>query len=479
MRSRLLCGTFLALSLSVLSSTPGALAEAPAPLLLILDASGSMWGQIEGENKIVIARRVLGDLVDGLPAASEVGLIAYGHRRDGDCDDIETVAGLGPLDKAALKATVGALNPKGKTPITKSVQAAFAELAGRREGATVILVSDGLETCGGDPCAAVKAAKGAGVRFVLHVVGFDVAGEDVSQLECAAQAGGGTFLSAENAGELGEALETAVAMPADVPIGRLVVEAVADGKLLDVSVTVTRAGGERVAGSRTYASAETNPRSLPLPDGRYEVAIQAVRIKGDVSRRFEVEIAGGSTVEKRVDFSTGEIAVGVTKNGRLSDATFQVHVAGTRDLAASGRTYTSSTYNPAVVRITSGSYEVGIGSVEIANKPVHKFGRVEVTPQGRVDLAHDFKSGTLRVGAVRGGELVDATVGVVDAASGVSVAGGRTYTSPTSNPTSFDLEPGRYKVTLKAVRLEGTPTKEMEVTVEAGGTVEKSADFGS
>ena len=76
------------LVLSLLGGGASAQEEGPAaPLLLILDASGSMWGQIEGENKIVIARRVLGGLVDGLDEGSEVGVIAYGHRREGDCDD--------------------------------------------------------------------------------------------------------------------------------------------------------------------------------------------------------------------------------------------------------------------------------------------------------------------------------------------------------------------------------------------------------
>ncbi len=177
-------------------------------VLLILDASGSMWGQIEGENKIVIARRVLGGLVDGLAADTEVGVIAYGHRREGDCDDIETVVPMGPLDPAALQEAVNGLNPKGKTPITRSVSQAFDLLRQRtgQGGATIILVSDGLETCGGDPCATVRTAKEQGIDFVLHIVGFDVAKEDVSSLECAAQAGGGLFLSAENAGELSACL---------------------------------------------------------------------------------------------------------------------------------------------------------------------------------------------------------------------------------------------------------------------------------
>jgi len=209
-----------ALLLTALSTFPLAGTAAASELVLVLDASGSMWGQIEGENKIVIARRVLGEVVDGLADDTTLGLVAYGHRREGDCADVETVVPLGPLDRDGVKATVDGLDPKGKTPITAAVDQAIDLVRGGDGSATVILVSDGLETCGGDPCAAVRAAREEGVEFLLHVVGFDVEGEDVSQLECAAQAGGGLFLSAENADQLAGALDAAVALPAETPAGR-------------------------------------------------------------------------------------------------------------------------------------------------------------------------------------------------------------------------------------------------------------------
>jgi Ca-activated chloride channel family protein len=469
-------------ALGALSATFGVSGEeraAPAPLLLILDASGSMWGQVAGEAKIVVARRVVGELVDGLAADSTVGVVAYGHRREADCADIEAVVPPGPLDRAALKATVAALQPKGKTPITGAVERAFAALAEGAAGATVVLVSDGLETCGGDPCAAVRAARERGVEFILHVVGFDVGGEDVSQLECAAQAGGGLYFGAANAGDLAAALDAAVAMPAAAPTGRLSLKAVADGELQDVAVRVTDAAtGKDVAASRTYADPGTNPRSIPLAEGRYDVAVRAIGIQGDVRRRFAIEIAGGGTVEKEVDFSTGELAIGVTRNGALSDATVTVYVAGTREVAASGRSYTQPTHNPKVVRVTAGGYDVEVASVEIAGGPERRVEGVEVGPGGRAEVAHAFRSGTVRIGTVRGGELVDATVRLVDVATGEGVDQNRTYASPSSNPTSFTVEPGRYRVEVAAVKLDGRPKRQLEVAVEADGTVAETVDFG-
>ncbi|MFV1980121.1 MAG: VWA domain-containing protein [Rhodothermia bacterium] len=138
-------------------------------LVIILDASGSMWGQIEGENKIVIARRVLKDLTASLPEDTNVGLVAYGHRREGDCNDIETVIPLGSLDRDAFAATVDGINPKGKTPITKSIEETFSTLQSHDSPVTVILVSDGLETCSGDPCTAVREARESGIELLMHV----------------------------------------------------------------------------------------------------------------------------------------------------------------------------------------------------------------------------------------------------------------------------------------------------------------------
>ena len=450
-------------------------ASAPAPpLLLILDASGSMWGQIQGENKIVIARRVLGGLVDGLEDGAEVGVVAYGHRREGDCDDIETVVPIGPLDKAAVKATVDGLNPKGKTPLTRSVKEAFAALEGRAGGASIILVSDGLDTCGGDPCAAVKKAKQTGLDFRLHVVGFDVGGEDTSQLECAAMAGEGLFLSAENADELSEALDTAVAMAPEVPPGRLSMKAIADGELQDASVSVTNAEtGDEVGGGRTYTSPDTNPQLIPLPDGKFDVKVRAVGFKGDIHRMYAIEIVDGGLVEEVADFSTGELSIGVTRNGELSDAVFRVSLPGGGAEVAGGRTYTGESSNPAKVRITAGTYEVGVGSVEISGRPLAELGTVTVEPGGSVAVSHAWESGTLKVGAARDGELVDATLHLKSVETGKAVAQGRTYTSPSSNPKTFVLLPGTYEVSVKEIRGE---TRAIEVTLAAGETVERMVD---
>ena len=73
-----------------------AMAQAEGKTIIVLDASGSMWGQIDGRPKLEIAREALATVLAGLPADTEMGLMAYGHREKGSCTDIELIVPPGP-----------------------------------------------------------------------------------------------------------------------------------------------------------------------------------------------------------------------------------------------------------------------------------------------------------------------------------------------------------------------------------------------
>ena len=207
----------LAALLTPLPGSPARAQDTAKDAILILDASGSMWGQIDGVNKIVIAKDVVEGLVRSIPSDQRLGFVAYGHRRKGDCKDIQTLAGIG-TDRGKLIDTLRALSPKGKTPLTQSVEVAARTLNYTKNAATVILVSDGLENCDADPCALARTLEANGLDFTIHVVGFDVTREERGGLECLASETGGLFLTADTADQLSDALsEVAVALPAAVP----------------------------------------------------------------------------------------------------------------------------------------------------------------------------------------------------------------------------------------------------------------------
>ncbi|HSG93939.1 MAG TPA: VWA domain-containing protein, partial [Afifellaceae bacterium] len=98
-----------------------------------------------------------------------------------------------------------------KTPLAASVKQAAEALRYTEDKATVILITDGLETCNADPCALAAELENAGVDFTAHVVGFGLSEDEGRQVACLAQNTGGKYIQAKDAGELGGALAATVA----------------------------------------------------------------------------------------------------------------------------------------------------------------------------------------------------------------------------------------------------------------------------
>jgi len=193
---------------------PEAAAAVPKTIELILDASNSMWGQIQKIPKIDIAKEVLSSIVQGLPDDVDVGLRIYGHQHSykrQNCTDSELVVSVGRVNKELLTQKIQAITPRGMTPIAYSLEQAGSDLKGIEGEKVLILVSDGKESCGGDPVAAAKKLNEAGLQVKLHVVGFDIGDEATrDQLKGIADSTAGRYFDATGADELKSALKEAV-----------------------------------------------------------------------------------------------------------------------------------------------------------------------------------------------------------------------------------------------------------------------------
>lgn len=286
LRRSLWLGTFCLPFLSPLA----AVAQETPSSILVLDGSGSMWGQIDGKAKITIAQEVVGDLLSTLPAETHLGLTVYGHREKGNCRDIQTVVAPGANTRGAIADAVNRIKPKGKTPLSDAVRAAAEELRYTEDKATVILVSDGRETCVADPCEVARTLEETGVDLTVHVVGFDVSDDPTAlgQLQCLADETGGQFVTADNADQLSAALTTIAETPAAPPPAPSPVEtsfAALDGEggsQMQSGVTW------RITGPDGYRSDGTGVFTLPLLPGDYTAT--AIR---DAD---EVEVSGTFTV---------------------------------------------------------------------------------------------------------------------------------------------------------------------------------------
>jgi Ca-activated chloride channel homolog len=207
-------------ALTVLAAlTAPALADAPKTMI-VMDGSGSMWGQIDGRAKLEIARETVSKVLGALPAGQELGLMAYGHRAKGQCEDIELIVppaqGMGP----EIAAQVNKMRFLGKTPLSESVRRAAEALRYGEEAATVVLVTDGLETCNADPCALGRELEAAGLNFTAHVIGFGLTKAEGAQVACLATETGGQYLQASDADALTDALSATVTakLPAPQPL---------------------------------------------------------------------------------------------------------------------------------------------------------------------------------------------------------------------------------------------------------------------
>jgi len=178
-------------------------------VMLIVDASGSMKKAVDGEPRMSAAKRVLAETLATMPPDIRLGLLAYGHRKAKDCKDMELVSPIGAEDAGTLAGEIQALNPKGETPIAASLEMAaksFAAFKGQEN--SIILVTDGIEECKGDPCAAAAAIKAAGLDLKVDVVGFTLKPEQRKLIECVATLTGGTYYDAKDGAALSTALAT-------------------------------------------------------------------------------------------------------------------------------------------------------------------------------------------------------------------------------------------------------------------------------
>ena len=160
------------------------------------------------------AKKAANELVESLPETANMGLMAYGanetdapDNRERGCKDVETLTKVGKIDKAKFTSAINGLEPKGYTPMGNSLRKAAEELGDEGER-SIILVSDGIDSCAPPPvCEVAKELAEDGVDLAIHTVGFQVDDAARKELQCIAEAGNGQFLEAKDASSLATSLK--------------------------------------------------------------------------------------------------------------------------------------------------------------------------------------------------------------------------------------------------------------------------------
>ena len=189
----------------------------PQHAMVVLDCSGSMSERIDGLRKTDIARDAVKSLLRDLPSNVRIGLMAYGHRRPQDCNDIEVLSLPGRIDRRTFLETVMQLEPLGATPLAASIQKAVDGLQTVNHASSVIVVTDGLESCHHDPQSVAAEIGQAHPDCRIHVIGFDLTDDEGQAVRCFADETGGEFLPARDAASLKNAFELVVEQIAEGP----------------------------------------------------------------------------------------------------------------------------------------------------------------------------------------------------------------------------------------------------------------------
>jgi Mg-chelatase subunit ChlD len=218
---------------------------------IVVDASRSMWGRMHGEPKMAVAKEILHDVSYWFPEDLDLALRAYGSTspsESGNCADSTLLVPFGEENREPIRRAIAGLKPLGQTPIAYALNQATRDFGSLQDDRALVLVTDGIESCGGDPVQAARELREQGI--IVHLIGFglgNAADEDAASLQAVANASGGRYVTAGSAEELQEALAQTVATSFSVFKGNT---KVASGSL----------GSEEI---------------LFLPEGDYRVELQS------------------------------------------------------------------------------------------------------------------------------------------------------------------------------------------------------------
>ncbi|HET8985420.1 MAG TPA: hypothetical protein VFN03_06655, partial [Trueperaceae bacterium] len=194
-------------------SVTRAAGAAQAAVEIIFDASGSMGRELpSGEQRITAAKRALQSLVgEVLPEGTPFALRAFGHIAPSSCETRLDVT-LAPLDRAKAAAAVAAIEPKllSQTPLADSLTAVAGDLANATAGRTVILITDGVESCKGDPAAAVAALRAGGLDFDLAIVSLALEPDALAAFQSLADSVGASYVDVTSFEELKASIDEAL-----------------------------------------------------------------------------------------------------------------------------------------------------------------------------------------------------------------------------------------------------------------------------
>ncbi len=319
--SRMFAGC-LAAAIVALAGAGAEAQDAPPTTMIVLDGSGSMWGNLGTEKlaKLEMTRAALRALLPSLRTDARVGIASFGHRRRGNCGDAEVILPPDVNAPERLAQPVEKLNAMGKGPLVLALRESAQAIAGATP-ASIVLVADDLDNCGQDVCTALGDILAANPKLVVHTVAIGFDKPKLDHISCIPRQTGGKLWDAQDAAGFNSAIGQAV------KLALLQSEPTAPPEAAQAEAQKPAAG----APPGLYLSAGLGPTSAtldtpvhwritksgadgqPVRETRAAVVFEKLEpgsydIEADVGlahARQTVEVAADQAVQVRVDLNAG------------------------------------------------------------------------------------------------------------------------------------------------------------------------------
>ncbi len=473
-------------------------AQAPPTAIIVLDGSGSMGGPLPGQKtvKFDLARNALYPALEKVKPSATLGLVVAGHRRRGNCRDVQLVTPPAAGAAPAIAARIEKIGTVGKGPLVSALRRG-AKALGPGKAGSMILIHDDADNCRQDPCRAAADIAKTNPGLAIHIITIATNPAPGNAMRCIAKTTGGKLFRARNAEEVTAAVNEAMRLahlhsgvPASKTPGvaasedsqseqpstegpsriRLTASLAPKGQALKQPVywRVMEAGEEgKVVFEANAARAVT-----PLPAGSYVVEAGI----GLVSQRQDIEVAEKGETVARISLGAGslDISASASQSGEaLTDPFITVRPAVDKTDADAGEHETlwagRKTDHPIVLPV--GTYVVRVeDGYAVKEAPL----KLAVGDTVKTDFV--MGTGLLELSAVdvEGGAPVDDVTFTVSVDDPDAPGGRREIARTAHTRPNFLLPAGTYYATAKS----GTTQVRDRVAIGTGDSIRHAIVLG-
>jgi Ca-activated chloride channel family protein len=468
-------------------TSQGASADTAPPVLVIVDGSGSMWGKMEGGQtaKLYAVRDLLRERLLKAPPQSRIGLASFGHRRKGDCGDVEIIT---PIEAGGTQGAIAALeelNPRGKGPLTAIIREG-AKAIGSGSPGHIVLIHDNADNCSQEICTAANDIAKSNPSLKVHVLSLGLSKSERDRMQCLAKTTKGLQFDAGDDAKIAEALTEifkaagldAVAEPSAPPAAaappvpalgppglRLSASLSEGGSPVDgaISWRIVKAGSP--ADSPPLVERQSREINESVDPGRYIVTL----VYGLIRRTVEIDVGADGPAVRRIDLDGGRLSVtaAASKQGdALRAPVMTITSLGTGENGPASVLWLGREAK------TDQTVPAGRYLVEVADGLARSRSIVEVRPgsTASADLILDTGLLELNATAVSGGPALDRVLYTVSADDPSAPDGRREVARSTAPVAAFTLQAGTYYVTAR----HGAGEHREQVAVSSGDVVRRT-----